>query len=107
MAKKKKIKEGMTCGYCIIFNTSRDRVINETEDKEKYSRFCVIINDRVLSSTDACDSFLIYKYFWCNNCDHWVLVNACIKKERCGYISVLPKNCKQRKLLMRYLNVKD
>lgn len=101
---KKKIKENLTCGYCTVFNTSRDRVVNETDGKERYSRFCVNINHRVLSTNEACEDLILYKYFWCNNCDHWVSLTACINKERCGYISTLPKNCKQRKSIMRYLN---
>jgi hypothetical protein len=61
VAKKKGKKP--TCGYCKVFHSSTDRNINETDDKEKFSRHCNIINDRVVSGAYICEYFILNKYF--------------------------------------------
>jgi len=103
--KKKKNKESLTCKYCSSFANSRDRSINETEDKEKYSRHCSMISARVLSNTNICEYFTLNKYFWCDECSYRMIVDSCLSRLTChclGYKSV--KKCKQRKLLKEYLN---
>lgn len=98
----KLFKVKLKCRYCITFNTSKDRVINETENREKFSRLCNKINRFVISDNDACEDFELNKYFYCEACCHRMAIVACLSKESCSCVDI--KNCVQRYIIEEAYN---
>ena len=102
MAKKKRKKKGAyetTCVYCVAFQNSKNRTVNEVEDREKNSRHCFIIDEYITSYSLACESFILCKYFWCEACGYRISIETCLGRKICTCKSI--RTCKQRDLLER------
>jgi hypothetical protein len=101
MAKKKRL----TCRYCKMFSTALDRSINETDGKERFSRYCGIVDDRVLLGTDICEYFILNKYFWCDRCNYRLLIDVCLSRVTCHCMGKKSINkCPQRNILKKWRN---
>jgi len=97
--RKRKGEFPISCSYCIIFCTSKNRVIRAGEGSLAFSRYCSMVEDRVIRGTKSCSSFIPYSYFWCDKQDYWMQMKACLSRDTCK--GRLAKNCKQQHLIKR------